>query len=165
MMSTTNLTSLIQAHGSAVKLLRNSKSGIYVYPVVAPEFSNWRDEQRAWRESAVLFDQTHHMDELIVEGPDAEKLLSYVGINSFAKHFVPVTPAGHVIGDMIIFRERDDKFVLVGRSPTANWVRFQAAVGKYNVRLVYDPRSDSRPDGKAIYRTHYRFQIQGPDAN
>jgi len=155
-----------------VKLLRNSKSGIYVYPVVAPEFSNWRDEQRAWRESAVLFDQTHHMDELIVEGPDAEKLLSYVGINSFAKfdlarakHFVPVTPAGHVIGDMIIFRERDDKFVLVGRSPTANWVRFQAAVGEYNVRLVYDPRSDSRPDGKAIYRTHYRFQIQGPDAN
>src|SRR5690606_41695968 len=57
------------------------------------------------------------------------------------------------------------KFVLVGRSPTANWVRFQAAVGEYNVRLVYDPRSDSRPDGKAIYRTHYRFQIQGPDAN
>jgi len=171
-MSINNLSSLIQAHGSPVKLLRNSKSGIYVYPVVAPEFSNWRDEQRAWRESAVLFDQTHHMDELIVEGPDAEKLLSYVGINSFAKfdlnrakHFVPVTPAGHVIGDMIIFRERDDKFVLVGRSPTANWVRFQAAIGKYNVRLVYDPRSDSRPDGKAIYRTHYRFQIQGPDAN
>jgi len=67
--------------------------------------------------------------------------------------------------DMIIFRERDDKFVLVGRAPTANWVRFQAAVGKYSVRLVHDPRSDSRPDGKAIYRTHYRFQIQGPEAN
>jgi vanillate/3-O-methylgallate O-demethylase len=38
-------------------------------------------------------------------------------------------------------------------------------VGKYNVRLLHDPRSDSRPDGKAIYRTHYRFQIQGPEAN
>ncbi|MFS8606844.1 MAG: aminomethyltransferase family protein [Gammaproteobacteria bacterium] len=171
-MTMTNLTSLIEAAGGPVKLLRNSKSGIYVYPVVAPEFSNWRDEQRAWRESAVLFDQTHHMDELIVEGPDAEKLLSYVGINSFAnfdlnraKHFVPVTPAGYVIGDMIIFREREDKFVLVGRSPTANWVRFQAAVGSYKVRLTYDPRSDSRPDGKAIYRTHYRFQVQGPEAN
>lgn len=171
-MSINNLSALIEAQGGAVNLLRNSKSGIYVYPVVAPEFSNWRDEQRAWRESAVLFDQSHHMDELIVEGPDAEKLLSYVGINSFsnfdlnrAKHFVPVTPAGHVIGDMIIFREREDKFVLVGRSPTANWVRFQAAIGNFNVRLIYDPRSDSRPDGKAIYRTHYRFQIQGPEAN
>ena len=33
------------------------------------------------------------------------------------------------------------------------------------MRLTHDPRSDSRPDGRAIYRTHYRFQIQGPDAN
>jgi vanillate/3-O-methylgallate O-demethylase len=120
-----------------------------------------------------VFDQTHHMDELIVEGPDsAATFLEYVGINSFAnfdlnraKHFVPVTPAGHVIGDMIIFREREDKFVLVGRAPTANWVKFQAAISKYKVRLTHDPRSDSRPDGKAIYRTHYRFQIQGPQAN
>jgi len=155
----------------AVNMLRNSQAGIYVYPVVAAEFSNWRSEQMAWRNSAVLFDQTHHMDELTVEGPDAEKFLSYVGINSFAnfklnvaKHFVPVTPAGHVIGDMIIFRETDDKFVLVGRAPTANWVMFQASIGSYNIRLKHDPRSDSRPDGKAVFRTHYRFQIQGPDA-
>lgn len=171
-MSTNSLTAAIAAAGGAVNLLRNSKAGIYVYPVVAAEFSNWRSEQMAWRNSAVLFDQTHHMDELIVEGPDAEKFLSYVGINNFAnfslnlaKHFVPVTPNGHVIGDMIVFRETEQKFVLVGRAPTANWVRFQAASGKWNVRLTHDPRSDSRPDGKAIYRTHYRFQIQGPDAN
>jgi len=171
-MSQNNLTSVMAAAGGPVNLLRNSKAGIYVYPVVAPEFSNWRSEQMAWRNSAVLFDQTHHMDELIVEGPDAAAFLEYVGINSFAnfdlnraKHFVPVTPAGHVIGDMIIFRERDDKFVLVGRAPTANWVKFQAAIGQFKVRLVHDPRSDSRPDGRAIYRTHYRFQIQGPEAN
>ncbi len=166
-----SLSAAMEAAGGAVKLLRNNKSGIYVYPVVAPEFSNWRTEQMAWRKSAILFDQTHHMDELTVEGPDAEKFLSYIAINSFAnfklnvaKHFVPVTPAGHVIGDMIIFRETEDKFVLVGRAPTANWILFQASYGKWNVRLKYDPRSDSRPDGKAIYRGHYRFQIQGPDA-
>jgi vanillate/3-O-methylgallate O-demethylase len=171
-MSENSLSSLIRAHGNAVNLLRNSKIGMYVYPIVAGEFSNWRTEQAAWRNSAVLFDQTHHMDELTVEGPDAASFLDHIGINSFAnfdlnraKHFVPVTPAGHVIGDMIIFREREDKFVLVGRAPTANWVRFQQAIGKYKVRLTHDPRSDSRPDGKAIYRTHYRFQIQGPDAN
>ena len=153
-------------------MLRNSKIGMYVYPVVAPEFTNWRDEQRAWRESVVLYDQTHHMDELTVEGPDAEAFLAHVGINSFAgfglnraKHFVPVTPAGHVVGDMIIFREREDKFILVGRAPTANWTKFQAAVGSWKVRLFHNPRSDSRPDGERILRTHYRFQIQGPDAD
>ena len=168
----TSLSAKIESHGNAVDMLRNSQIGMYVYPVVAPEYTNWRDEQRAWRDSAVLFDQSHHMDELIVEGPDAEAMLAHVGINSFAnfdlnraKHFVPVTPAGHVIGDMIIFRERMDKFVLVGRAPTANWVRFQAAIGSWNVRVHHDPRSNSRPDGKAIYRTHYRFQIQGPEAD
>ena len=167
----TSLSAKIESHGNAVDMLRNSQIGMYVYPVVAPEYTNWRNEQAAWRKSAVLFDQTHHMDELIVEGPDAEAFLAYVGINACgnfdvnrAKHFVPVTPAGHVIGDMIIFRERMDKFILVGRAPTANWVKFQAAIGTWKVRLFHDPRSNSRPDGERVLRTHYRFQIQGPDA-
>jgi vanillate/3-O-methylgallate O-demethylase len=170
--SVTSLEALLQEKGSAVDLLRNSRIGAYVYPVVAPEFSNWRTEQWAWRNSAVLFDQSHHMDELIVEGPQAEEFLAYHGINAFhnfglnrAKHYVPVTPAGHVIGDHIIFREREDKFVLVGRAPTSNWLLFCAAYGKWNVRIKHDPRSPSRPEGERVLRTHYRFQIQGPEAN
>lgn len=167
-----NLTSVMANYANPVEMLRNSKIGMYVYPVVAPEFSNWRSEQAAWRHSAVLFDQTHHMDELTVEGPQAEAFLSHTGINSFAnfklnraKHFVPVTPNGHVIGDMIIFREREDKFILVGRAPTANWLMFQAASGSWQVRLSHNPRSDSRPDGERVMRIHYRFQIQGPEAD
>ncbi len=73
--------------------------GAYVYPVVAAEFTNWRNEVQAWRESAVLFDQTHHMDNLYIEGPDALKLISDTAINSVAnfpvnkaKQYVPVTP-------------------------------------------------------------------------
>lgn len=170
-MSAKSLQERIDQSGNVVQMLRNSRIGMYVYPVVAPEFTNWRDEQRAWRDSAVLFDQSHHMDELIVEGPDAEAFLSQHGINSFsnfslnrAKHYVPVTPNGHVIGDHIIFREREDKFILVGRAPTANWLKFCAAVGKWSVRVTHDPRSDSRPNGERVLRTHYRYQIQGPDA-
>lgn len=166
-----SLSSAMAKAGGAVPLLRNSRIGQYVYPVVAPEFQNWRSEQMAWRQSAVLFDQSHHMDELIVEGPQAAEFLDYHGINAFAnfdlnraKHYVPVTPAGHVIGDHIIFRERDDKFVLVGRAPTSNWLMFCAAYGKWNVRLRYDPRSPSRPEGERVLREHYRFQIQGPEA-
>jgi len=166
-----SLSDAIAQHKNPVEMLRNSKIGMYVYPVVAPEFQNWRNEQVAWRETAVLFDQTHHMDEVIVEGPDATAFLSQHGINSFknfdlnrAKHFVPVTPNGHVIGDHICFREREDKYVLVGRAPTSNWLMFAAAWGKWNVRLRYDPRSPSRPEGERVMREHYRFQIQGPDA-
>ncbi len=166
-----SLSTVMANHPSPVEMLRNSQIGMYVYPVVTPEFRNWRVEQNAWRDTAVLFDQTHHMDELIVEGPQAEAFLSHHGINAFsnfglnrAKHYVPVTPAGHVIGDHIIFREREDKFILVGRAPVSNWLQFCAAWGKWNVRIKHDPRSTSRPEGERVLRTHYRFQIQGPEA-
>ena len=48
-MTARNLEDVLKAAGNTVKMLRNSQLGAYVYPVVAPEFSNWRDEQRAWR--------------------------------------------------------------------------------------------------------------------
>ena len=54
---TQSLETLLRGAGNTVDLLRNSKIGAYVYPVVPTEFGNWRDEQRAWREAAVLFDQ------------------------------------------------------------------------------------------------------------
>jgi vanillate/3-O-methylgallate O-demethylase len=120
----------------------------------------------------VLFDQTHHMAELTVAGPDAERLLSHLAINSFkgfapgrAKHFVPCTPYGHVVGDVILFRLRDDQFLMVGRTPTVNWAQFNAETGGYKVDLIRDDRSDSRPYGRAIARRHYRYQAQGPNAN
>lgn len=154
-----------------VDLLRNSQIGAYVYPVVAPEFSNWRDEQRAWRESAVLFDQSHHMVDVYIEGPDALKMLSYLAINSFAKfpvnmakQFVPCTPAGHVIGDGILFHLEQNKLVFVGRAPSANWIQFHAQTGKWDVKTIYDDRSPSRPMGKPVKRISYRYQIQGPNA-
>ncbi|WP_299748476.1 aminomethyltransferase family protein [uncultured Boseongicola sp.] len=166
-----SLSDVMKTHANPVEMLRNSQIGMYVYPVVTPEFRNWRVEQEAWRHTAVLFDQCHHMDELIVEGPQAEAFLSHHGINSFsnfglnrAKHYVPVTPNGHVIGDHIIFREREDKFILVGRAPTSHWLMFCAATGNWNVRIKHDPRSTSRPEGERVLRTHYRYQIQGPDA-
>ena len=92
-----NLEEAIQGLRQHVKMMRNSQIGAYVYPVVAPEFTNWRDEQRGWRETCVLFDQTHHMVNLFIEGPDALKLLSHLATNSFAnfsvnkaKQFAPV---------------------------------------------------------------------------
>jgi vanillate/3-O-methylgallate O-demethylase len=44
-----SLEQLLQTVKNPVDLLRNSKIGAYVYPVVPSEYSNWRDEQKAWR--------------------------------------------------------------------------------------------------------------------
>ena len=59
-----SLSDVMAKHKNPVEMLRNSQIGMYVYPVVTPEFANWRDEQRAWQDSAVLCEQSSHMTEL-----------------------------------------------------------------------------------------------------
>src|SRR6202046_1234300 len=163
-MSQQNLESVLKAAGNPVQMLRNSKIGAYVYPVVPSEYTNWRDEQRAWRESVVLFDQTHHMAEFTVKGPDALKLMSYCTINSFnnfavgkAKQMVPISYDGYVIGDGILFYEDTDELVFVGRAPSVNWLQFQAATGNFKVDNIRDDRSPSAPKGKAVTPGRCRF--------
>ena len=166
-----SLESLLQSAGDPVAMLRESQIGAYVYPVVPTEFSNWRSEQRAWRETAVLFDQCHHMAEITLRGPDALKLCSYTTINSFnnftpgkAKQMVPTSHDGYVIGDGILFYLDRDELLFVGRAPTVNWLQFHAETGGFRVDVIRDDRSPSHPDGKAVSRRHYRYQIQGPRA-
>ena len=77
-MTQRSLEDLLQT-ANPVELLRNSQEGAYVYPVVPTEFSNWKAEQVAWQKTAVLFDQSHHMANLYIKGPDALKLISYLG--------------------------------------------------------------------------------------
>jgi vanillate/3-O-methylgallate O-demethylase len=170
-MTPTNLQQLLDQSGNTVELLRNSQIGAYIYPVVPYEFSNWRREQRAWQQTAVLFDQTHHMVNLFLRGPGAIKLISDTGINSvenfpvdMAKQFVPCTPAGHVIGDGILFHLADEEYVWVGRAPAANWLEYRAETGGYDIEVEKDDRSPSRPYGKEVTRRYWRFQIQGPNA-
>ena len=128
-MSHQNLEDILQSAGNPVQLLRNSKIGPYAFPVVRAEFTNWRDEQRAWREGCALLDLSHHMTDLYVHGPDALKLFSDLGVNSFknfkanqAKQFVACGPSGHVIGDAILFPLGENSFNLVGRPPAHNVV-------------------------------------------
>jgi len=164
---TKSLEDLLQ-NTNPVDMLRNSQAGPNVYPGVPAEYTNWRDEQWAWQNTAVLFNQSYHMADLLVEGPDALKLLSYLGINSMkgfavdkAKQFVPVNYDGYVIGDVILFYLAENTFNLVGRAPVLEWVMFHAETGNYDVEVTLDQRTALRTDGK---RLNYRFQVQGPNA-
>jgi len=166
-MSHQSLEDVLQNAGSPVQLLRNSQIGPYAFPVVPSEYTNWRDEQRSWRETCALFDQSHHMTDLYVEGPDAVKLFSDLGINSFktfkvnqAKQFVACTHDGYVIGDAILFFLSDNRLSLVGRPSALNWVEYHAASGAYKVTTERDERSFVNRGSRKMFR----FQVQGPHA-
>ncbi|GAO55517.1 MULTISPECIES: aminomethyltransferase family protein [unclassified Novosphingobium] len=163
-----NLEQLLQSQADVVGFLRNQQVGPNVYPGVPAEYSNWRAEQWAWGHTAVLYNQSYHMVDLAVRGPDAFKMLEYLAINTFkgfqpdrAKQFVPCTPDGYVIGDVILFYLDENEFNLVGRAPSIEWVEYHAASGNWNVTVERDERWAMRTDGK---RNSYRFQIQGPNA-
>ncbi|HEY9182690.1 MAG TPA: aminomethyl transferase family protein, partial [Gammaproteobacteria bacterium] len=122
----------------------------------------------SWRETCALFDQSHHMTDLYLEGPDALKLISALGVNTFtnfrvdtAKQFVACNHDGYVIGDAILFHLAPNSFVLVGRPPALNWVQYNLETGNYNARAERDERSFVNKTGG---RRVYRYQVQGPNA-
>jgi hypothetical protein len=67
-MRESSLQDLLTTVESPVELLRNSQAGPNVYPGVPAEFTNWRDEQKAWQTTCVLFNQCYHMADLAVQG-------------------------------------------------------------------------------------------------
>lgn len=134
---------------------------------VPAEYSNWRNEQRAWRETAVLFDQTHHMPELFLKGKDALRLLSDHGINSFAnfepgraKQYVACNHNGQVIGESVLHYLRDGTFELISGMHLHNWLQYNAENGGYDVSIFREgPTSAETPT-----RVNFRFGMDGPNA-
>ena len=60
-MTEQTLQQKLDSVGNVVDFLRNQQTGPNVYPGVPAEYSNWRNEQRAWAKTAVLFNQSYHM--------------------------------------------------------------------------------------------------------
>ncbi|WP_330351297.1 aminomethyl transferase family protein [Streptomyces sp. NBC_00582] len=166
-MSQESVEQAIERAGSAVELLRNSPIRPHTFPVRA-EFTNWRTEQRAWRDSVALLDQSHHMTDLYIQGPDALRLLSDLGVNSFAdfgpgraKQYVAVNHDGQLIGDAVLFHLEQGVFDLVGHPPVLDWVQYNVETGDYDATTERDDNSYDRVSGPPKV---YRYELQGPNA-
>lgn len=166
-----SLQDVIDSSGSLVEMLRNNRIGAYTFPVVPPEFHNWRDEQRAWLNSVALLDLTYHMTYLYMRGPDVLALLSRVGANSFkgfrvdkAKQLICCSPSGHMIGDGILFFLADHELLYVGRPIVANWLEYHAQCLHLDVAFDREAKSPSQTMGRPVRRSVYRYSIQGPHA-
>jgi glycine cleavage system aminomethyltransferase T len=162
-----SLADAIRRAGNPVDLLRNSQIRPHTFPVRA-EFTNWRTEQNAWRTTCALLDQSHHMTDLYIEGPDALALLRDVGVNSCdnfavnrAKQFVAVNDDGYLIGDAVLFRLEEDLFDLVGHPMVLDWVQFHLETGSYKAATERDDNSFDRAAGPPKV---YRYELQGPTA-
>ena len=153
---------------SPARMVQNSPYGEGFEFPVKRQWTNIIDEMESWRKTATLFDQSRHMMELYLKGPDLQRLLNRVGVNNFekfgrdqAKQIVCVNHDGYLISDAIIFGLKDDEAVIVGRPCVSMWVSFHAATGGYDVTCRPDLPGWEDP---ANPRTNFRFEVQGPRA-
>jgi len=165
-MASGSLQEAIDKVGNPVEVLRNAVSRPFTFPVT-PEFTNWRSEQRSWQESCALLDQSHHMADLFVSGPDATAFFTWIGTNSAAsyqvgraKQLVAVNHDGYVIGDGILFHLGENEFDLVALPMLSDWVEYNIQTGKWNVTLERDDHSLIRKGDPKLYR----YELQGPNA-
>ncbi len=172
-MTSESLAHAIERVGSPVELLRNQNWPAFTFPV-APEFTNWRDEQRAWSTSVALMDQSHHMTQLFLGGSDLIDLLSSISPNTFAnfrpgvaKQLIAVNKDGYLIGDGILFYNSDDREgrVLIGHHLLIDWVRFNVEKAEAAGRDVHHRLEANSHMRGGVDPTFYRYELQGPEAN
>lgn len=174
-----NLNELIAAAGGAENLLRADKydradlpadhnPGLII-PNIPQEFSRWERESRSWHKTVALFDQSHHMAGVFVEGPDAQKLLGRLSCNSLfkstqnrASQIICVNDDGKMIGDGIVFHLEETLFSVYGAPMVATWIKFHSERSDLDVKVTYDKRSPVYANGYGNTRPNCRYQLQGP---
>ena len=173
--NTKSLQDLVDTTPDLVSYFRNNPDSPHARnrPSSAPlpaEITNWREEQRAWRETAVLFDQSHHMPELFLKGSDSLKLLNRIGINTLtkwgagrAKQFIGCNHRGEIIGESMLHWLAPDHFELISGMQLQDWVHFNAETGGYDVTVTRDLHTAENPGGPNG-RTNFRFGMDGPNA-
>ncbi|MGQ4556533.1 aminomethyl transferase family protein [Halobellus sp. GM3] len=118
------------------------------------EFTNWIDEQIAWKETCYIGDWSFISD-LEVSGPEAIDLLADLSVNSFenfavgqGKHIVQCNEDGKVLAEGVVRRTGEETFIL--HSTPSYWTEFNLQRGDY--------------DATCRELDLFKFQVQGPNS-
>jgi glycine cleavage system aminomethyltransferase T len=155
----------IQAAGGPLRLLRGpGQLGPYVFPGIPPEFSNWRAEQRAWKDGVALLEQSYHMSELHLHGAHTIEFVARVAVNKFdpfpvrkAKQIVAASPDGYLVGDAILFHEDQGFLRVVGAPFVLDWLQYHCEASDLDVRAELHHNWPVVTGARDVFR----FQIQG----
>jgi vanillate/3-O-methylgallate O-demethylase len=166
---TQSLQAAIDAAGSPVTLLWHPGAPTW-QPDLPTEFVGWRREQTAPYETVAFSDQSRHIDNLYIEGPDALRLLSEVFVNDFtsaaigqAKQAVAVNAGGRFIGDGILTREAPERYNYNAVRPSHSWLQYHGETGGYDVEIRHVLPVAWSGDN-AVPESLFRYQVQGPHA-
>lgn len=178
MSTSLSLQDVLDASENPVTHLRSLDVSAGVQFADTPEeYTNWIEEQRAWREGCAFMDQSYHMVNQYMEGSaettaafsgeETIELFSDLAVNSFesfrsgeppqAKQLVMCNSDGYLIGDCILFYLESDRFLAVGTPIGPNWIRYHAETGGYDVSVdvAYNPLGEGPP-------VDLRFELMGP---
>lgn len=109
--------------------------------MVPLEYSGWRDEQLSWKDGCYVHTGLNPATTFSLKGPDAERLLSDVSVNSFAgfrpgamKHVVMCDPGGLIMAHGMVLKLGEEEFITYFLAPYLAYrlqTRDYRAVGEY----------------------------------
>jgi glycine cleavage system aminomethyltransferase T len=102
------------------------------------EYSGWRDESMAWKESCAIFAGLYPSQTVAkITGPDVVELLSYATTSTYdkfaigrLKHTIMCDDNGWILAHGIIARVGEQQFHTYGLTP---WLNYAAVKGNYEV--------------------------------
>ncbi len=162
-----SLEALLREAGGAVRLLRGSNLGPYTFPVIPPEFTNWREEQRAWGDTCALLELSYHMTELHLRGPGALAFLSKVAVNKFDPFPVMRGKAARARRTRREHDRRCDSLSRRKRSFSASsgapfasdWLQHNAEVAGGDVEVTRDDNFAIRSGTRDVFRIQIQVRM------
>ena len=123
------------------------------------EFTGWKDEVRAWHETAYLGACLDAAQAMSISGPGATEFLKTILVNNLdnapvgkSKRGMILNPMGTIAADGVLIREEEERWITCGLWPMDKFYLDQAQARGEFTEVVYNDE----------WATNVDFQIGGP---